>query len=91
MTLPSLSLRMRMRSVMRTALVVTSSFGVVATVTALEANPVAAADAELPVNALAPEITAAAEQAVAALEAYKITGSVADERTLAWHRAIAAR
>jgi cell wall-associated NlpC family hydrolase len=89
MTLPSFSLRMR--SVVRAGLVVTASFGAVATLTAIDAAPVAAAGGELPVNALAPEITAAAEQAVAALEDYKITGSVADERTLAWHRAIAAR
>jgi len=47
--------------------------------------------AALPVNGLADEVTAAAEQAVDALDDYVETGSVADERTLAWHRAIAAR
>jgi cell wall-associated NlpC family hydrolase len=85
------SLSLRLRSVTRSALVVTASFGAVATLTAIDVTPVAAAEGELPVNELAPEITAASEQAVAALDAYKISGSVADERTLAWHRAIAAR
>ncbi|MFT6291090.1 MAG: cell wall-associated NlpC family hydrolase [Ilumatobacter sp.] len=91
MTFPPLSLGKRTRSALRAGLVVIASLSAVATLTALDATPVAAAEGERPVNELAPEIIAAAEQAVAALEAYKTTGSVADERTLAWHRAIAAR
>ncbi len=52
---------------------------------------VSAQSAELPVNELAAEVTAAASAAVDALEAYLDSGSVADERNLAWHRSITAR
>jgi cell wall-associated NlpC family hydrolase len=65
--------------------------GGVTAVSAFDSALVAAADSGLPVNALAPEITASAEAAVAALDANVESGSVADERTLAFFRGTAAR
>ncbi len=54
-------------------------------------TPVSAQYVELPVNELAEEITASAALAVEALESYERSGTVEDERTLAWHRGITAR
>ncbi len=54
-------------------------------------SPVSAQHVELPVNELADEITSSASLAVDALEAYERSGTVEDERTLAWHRGITAR
>ncbi len=78
----------RVRRVLRAAaagavLVIAPVVGVV-----VDASPTSA---ERPVNELAPEIIEAATAAVEALDSYLETGSVADEKTLAWHRAIAAR
>ncbi len=64
------------------------SFGAVSL---FDAGSAAAERVELPVNQLAPQIIDAANAAVAALDDYRATGSSADERTLAYHRAIAAR
>ncbi len=85
------SVSARLRHSARVAALGVASFGSFVAVTAIDAGTVAAQSAELPVNQLAPEITGAALDAVAALDAYSVTGSVEDERTLAWHRAIAAR
>ena len=68
-----------------------ASFGSFVAVTAVDAGAVSAQSDELPVNELAPEIIAAADAAVAAHDDYMASGSVEDERTLAWHRAITAR
>ena len=87
----SSSLSARVRRSARIGALLVASFGCFAAVTAVDAGSVSAQSAELPVNQLAPEITAAASQAVAALDAYNASNSVADERTLAWHRAITAR
>lgn len=46
---------------------------------------------ELAVNELATEIASSASLAVDALDAFVASGSVEDERLLAWHRGIAAR
>ncbi len=87
----SLTLSSRLRHRARIGALIVASFGSFVAVTAVDAGTVAAESAELPVNQLAPEITTAASAAVAALDAYNATGSVEDERTLAWHRAITAR
>jgi len=92
MLLPSSSaLSARLRRSARVGALVVASLGSFVAATAIDAGSVSAEAAELPVNQLAPEITAAANQAVAALDAYQLSGSVEDERTLAWHRAITAR
>lgn len=80
-----------MRRSARVAALVVASASCFAAVTAVDAGSVSAESARLPVNELAPEIIAAASEAVVALDAYRVSGSVEDERTLAWHRAIAAR
>ena len=80
----------RVRRGARIAALVVASASCVAAVTAVDAGSVSAESGELPVNMLAPEITSAASEAVAALDAYNVSGSVEDERTLAWHRAITA-
>jgi len=85
-TTPSLSVRARRG--LRNLAIVVASVGAVSTVLAVDSGPASAAR---PMNALAPEITSSAEAAVAALDAYAESGSVADEQTLAWHRAITAR
>jgi len=85
------SVSARTRRAARVATVVVASFAAGAGAVALEAGAVQADSAELPVNELATEITASASAAVAALDAYAQSGSVADEQTLAWHRAITAR
>jgi cell wall-associated NlpC family hydrolase len=87
MTHTTPSLLVRARRGLRTAAIVAASIGTVVTV----AGNASAQSVELAVNELAPEITTAAGAAVAALDSYVATGSVADEQTLAWHRAIAAR
>lgn len=87
----SFSLPARLRRTARVGALVFASLGAVASVTAIDAGSVSAQNAELAVNELAPEITAAATEAVAALDAYTASGSVEDELTLAWHRAITAR
>ena len=91
MPLFSSSLSARVRHGARIGALVVASIGSFAAVTVVDAGSVSAQSGELPINALAPEITAAASQAVAALDAYNASGSVADERMLAWHRAITAR
>jgi len=58
---------------------------------AVPAGGVEAQRVELAVNELADEISFSADQAVVALEQFEATGSVADERMLAWHRAQTAR
>ena len=88
-TPPSFRVRMR-RGIGRVA-VVAASLGAVVTVSGLDAGTASAQSLELPVNQLAPEVTASARAAVAALDAYVESGSVEDEQTLAWHRAITAR
>lgn len=85
------SLSARLRRTARVGALVAASFGSFVAVTAVDGGSVAAESAELPVNQLAPEIIAAATDAVEALDAYNVSGSVEDERTLAWHRAITAR
>ena len=82
---------LRVRRALRNAALVAASFGVVGTVVAVSGGEASAQSVELAVNALAPEITTSAGAAVEALEAYAESGSVADEQTLAWHRAITAR
>ncbi|MGB3737243.1 MAG: NlpC/P60 family protein [Ilumatobacter sp.] len=91
MLLPSSPLSARLRRSARVGALVVASLGSFVAVTVVDAGSVSAETAELPVNQLAPEITAAASEAVVALEAYRLSGSVEDERTLAWHRAITAR
>ena len=86
---PSLLVRAR-RSLGRAA-VVAASLGAVVTVSGVDAGTASAQAVEMPVNALATEVTTAARAAVAALDAYAETGSVEDEQNLAWHRAITAR
>jgi cell wall-associated NlpC family hydrolase len=81
----------RARRGLRNAAVVAASLGAVVTVAALDVGTASAQSVALPVNELAPEITTAARAAVEALDAYVVSGSVADEQTLAWHRSIAAR
>lgn len=88
-TSPSFCTRLR-RGLARTALVA-ASFGAVVTLSGLDAATASAQSLELPVNELAPEVTASARAAVAALDAYVESGSVEDEQTLAWHRAVTAR
>lgn len=83
-TSPSL----RVRRCVRAAAIAIASVGAFASVAAFDSGQVSAA---LPVNELAPEITASADAAVAALDAYLESGSVADQRTLAFHRSAAAR
>lgn len=85
------SLPARVRRGARVGAIAIASLGSFAAVAAVDAGTVSAQSDELPVNELAPEITAAASDAVTALEAYQLSGSVEDERTLAWHRAITAR
>lgn len=80
-----------LRQPVRLGAIVLTSLGAVAGVSALDASSVSAADSGLPVNELAAEITASAEAAVEALDAYVESGSVADERTLAFFRGTAAR
>ncbi len=87
----SSSLCARVRRFSRVGAIAAASFGSVVGVAVVDADAVSAQTGELPVNQLAPEIIAAATQAVEALDAYRVTGSVEDERTLAWHRAITAR
>lgn len=91
MPLHSSSLSARLRRSVRVGAIALASVASFVAVTALDANPVSAQSEELPVNALAPEIIAAANEAVTALDAYQLSGSVEDERTLAWHRAVTAR
>jgi len=79
------------RRLLRKLAVVAASVGAVVAVAGIDASSASAQSVELAVNELAPEITTAASAAVAALDTYVATGSVADEQTLAWHRAIAAR
>ncbi|MFK7919924.1 MAG: C40 family peptidase [Ilumatobacter sp.] len=90
-SLPTPSRSVRLRRGLRAGLVVLASLSSVVAVTAIDAGSVGAESLELPVNELAPEITAAASEAVDALDAFWATGEIAHERTLAWHRAIAAR
>ena len=85
------SVSARTRRSARVAAIVAASLAGIAGAAALDAGSVRAESAELPVNELATEITASASAAVAALDAYVESGSVADEQTLAWHRAITAR
>ena len=66
----------------------------VTSISLIDATPVAASPAiapEMATNALADQITMAADEAVASLEAYERSGDPADAQDLAWHRAIAAR
>ena len=91
MTHTNFSLLVRARHGLRNAAIVAASLGAVVTVAGIDAGTASAESVELPVNELAPEITTAARAAVEALDAYVATGSVADEQTLAWHRAITAR
>lgn len=88
-TPPSFCTRLR-RGLTRAA-VVAASLGTVVTLSGLDAGTASAQSLELPVNELAPEVTASARAAVAALDAYVESGSVEDEQTLAWHRAVTAR
>lgn len=82
----------RARRALRNLLVVVAaSFGAVAAFASFAPATASADSAALPVNALSPQITEAARAAVAALDAYQQTGSATEEKTLAWHRAIAAR
>jgi cell wall-associated NlpC family hydrolase len=81
----------RARRGLRNVAIVAASLGAVVTVAGVDAGTASAESLELAVNELAPEITTAARSAVAALDSFAETGSVADEQTLAWHRAIAAR
>ncbi len=90
MSSSNLPLSARLRRGARVGALALASLSTFAAVTAFDGGA-ASASAELPVNQLAPEITAAATEAVEALDAYLVSGSVQDERTLAWHRAIAAR
>ncbi len=87
----SSSLSARLRRSARIGALVVASVGSFVAVSAIDTGSVSAQSAELPVNQLAPEIIAAASEAVAAFDAYNLSGSVEDERTLAWHRAITAR
>ncbi|MFK8023305.1 MAG: C40 family peptidase [Ilumatobacter sp.] len=82
------SLNTLLRRSLHVGLVAAASFGAACVV---GHGTVAASEAELPVNALAPEITASADAAVAALIAFEATGDPADERLLAFHRATTAR
>jgi cell wall-associated NlpC family hydrolase len=95
MTLTTPSLPVRGRRYLRTAALVVASFAAITATSigglAIDGGTASAQSLELPVNELAPEITTAARAAVEALDAYAETGSVADEQTLAWHRATAAR
>lgn len=91
MTHTTPSLLVRARRGLRNVAIVAASLGAVVTVAGIDAGTASAQSVELAVNELAPEITTAAGAAVAALDSYVVTGSVADEQTLAWHRAIAAR
>jgi cell wall-associated NlpC family hydrolase len=74
----------------RVGIIALVSIGVTTSVAVLDTGATEA-HAAAPVNELAPEITASAVQAVAAFEAYRVSGSVADELNLAWHRANTAR
>lgn len=76
---------------MRTGALVVASIGCFAAVSAVDAGAVTAQSVELPVNELAAEITSSAADAIAALDAYRLSGSVEDERTLSYRRAITAR
>ncbi|MGA9278122.1 C40 family peptidase [Ilumatobacter sp.] len=91
MTFTTPSPSVRLRRGLRAAALVAASFGAFTTAVAFDGGTVSAESAGLPVNALAPEITNSARAAVAALDAYAESGSVADEQTLAWHRAATAR
>lgn len=91
MTHTTPSLLVRARRGLRNVAIVTASLGAVATVAGIDVGTASAESVELAVNELAPEITTAAGAAVAALDSYVVTGSVADEQTFAWHRAVAAR
>lgn len=85
------SFTMRARSLARSAVLATSALGLAVTLTVAGGDSAAASEGELPVNALASEITDSASLAVMALEAYEASGDPSDARTLAWHRAITAR
>ncbi|BAN03654.1 C40 family peptidase [Ilumatobacter coccineus] len=85
------SFALRARKFARSAAAATAAIGLCATLTLTDGSTASASDGELPVNALAAEITASADQAVAALDAYEASGDAADARTFAWHRAITAR
>lgn len=81
----------RFRHALRVLAVAATSLTIAGGAILVDGGAVHAESAELPVNALAPEITAAAQVAVEALDAFSESGSVADERNLAWHRAMTAR
>lgn len=85
------STAVRLRHRVRVGAIMLASLSSFAAVTAIDSGAVEAQNVELAVNQLAPEITAAAAEAVIALDAFVQSGDVADQRTLAWHRAIAAR
>ena len=91
MTHTAPSFCMRMRRGFACAAVVAASLGAVVTFSGFDAGTASAQSLALPVNELAPEVTASARAAVAALDAYAESGSVEDEQTLAWHRAVPAR
>lgn len=76
---------------MRCGALVIASIGCFAVVSTVDAGAVTAQSVELPVNELAPEITSSASDAIEALDAYRLSGSVEDERTLSYRRAITAR
>lgn len=90
---PSLPARVRRsaRAGVRCGALVIASVACFAVVSTVDAGPVTAQSVELPVNELAPEITSSASDAIAALDAYRLSGSVEDERTLSYRRAITAR
>ncbi len=92
MTHTPLSLRARTaaRSSIRVGALVLASLGTVTSVAMVDSGTVSAQTGELPVNALADEVTASARDAVAALDVYAWTGSADDEAALAWHRATTA-
>lgn len=91
MALHSSSLSARVRRRARLGALVVASVGCFTAVCVMDAGSVTAQSVQLPVNELAPEITASASAAVVALDAYGVSGSVEDERTLSYHRAITAR
>ena len=78
------------RRAVRAVAVALASLGAVGSVALVDATPVAAADGELPTNALADEVTASADEALRALDEFVATGDAEIERVYVWHRSMTA-
>jgi hypothetical protein len=89
-TTPPLQTRAR-RLLTRTAGAVAIATGVVVGSVAIDVSPVSATNAiELPVNALAPEVTRWSSEALEALDEFETSGDSSAELRYEWYRSVAA-